>query len=311
MAMSPPKRIEMGHLTGFLGRRNYPQRWAHDRIKPAHDTSLEMAITAEEKAMDSRVGSINAVGFHNLIGDLLSSGEENRDIHSVARLLRQTGIYPARDLAGRCSNHPPLMFISYDWTTKLFDLEELIQAALKTIADKVRASDLSIDIDRMLPQLPFWLDFVFLDQSARDLRSELSVLPSIIAGSEIHYVISPRALTRSWCCYEMALFNSKFCEEGADLNEMRSLLCPQMQSYRLWDSTQTTEPTDRQRIEEEINARFRGGIHQIDLFLIQASLITDQYIRLTREGYIVNDVETEAANKGLLEAVVKWRDSEI
>src|SRR5258706_4211989 len=27
MAMPPPKRIEMGHFTGFWGRRNYPQSW--------------------------------------------------------------------------------------------------------------------------------------------------------------------------------------------------------------------------------------------------------------------------------------------
>src|SRR6266853_1154742 len=27
MALPPPKRIEMGHFTGFWGRRNYPQSW--------------------------------------------------------------------------------------------------------------------------------------------------------------------------------------------------------------------------------------------------------------------------------------------
>src|SRR5262249_48719965 len=35
MAMPPPKRIEMGHCTGFLGRRNYPQSWGtRPRIGP-------------------------------------------------------------------------------------------------------------------------------------------------------------------------------------------------------------------------------------------------------------------------------------
>jgi hypothetical protein len=256
--------------------------------------------------MDSRVGSINAVGFHDLIGDLQSLGIGNTDIHNVAAALRQKGIYPARDLSARCLNDLPFMFVSYDWTTRLFDLEELIHAALKTIADKAR-SDLDIDLYSMLPSLPFWLDFVFLDQSARDLRSELSVLPAIIAASDVHYVISPRALTRSWCCYELALFNSKFTESGSDLSELRSLLCPQWQKYQLWESTHTTEAADRRYIEEAIGTQFRGGTKQIDLFLIQASLILDQYIRLTEQGYTVNDVQTKEANQNVLQAIVKWQ----
>ena len=38
MAIPPPKRIEMGHFTRFLGRRNYPQSWG---TRPATLTDVE------------------------------------------------------------------------------------------------------------------------------------------------------------------------------------------------------------------------------------------------------------------------------
>src|SRR5262249_51637758 len=62
MAMPPPKRIEMGHCTGFLGRRNYPQRWG---TRPAPGVRGEgRAGGAREKRLDIPTQSQPPFGHH-------------------------------------------------------------------------------------------------------------------------------------------------------------------------------------------------------------------------------------------------------
>ena len=55
--MPPPKRIEMGHFTGFLGRRNYPQSYY---TRPFELGKLFEQASGERRALPHRHHDLEA-----------------------------------------------------------------------------------------------------------------------------------------------------------------------------------------------------------------------------------------------------------
>jgi hypothetical protein len=54
--------------------------------------------------------------------------------------------------------------------------------------------------DLLVDEVTFWIDFDLINQSARDVRAELDVMPALIDSSKLHFALSHTALTRAWCC---------------------------------------------------------------------------------------------------------------
>jgi len=52
-----------------------------------------------------------------------------------------------------------------------------------------------------------------------------TVVPQAIDAADVHFVLSPTALSRAWCCYELALFHRRaMAEEGSPT--LRSFVAP-------------------------------------------------------------------------------------
>src|SRR5262245_22780248 len=140
-----------------------------------------------------------------LIGDLGRAGIPASDVHTLAARLHANAIYPARDYSHRCQPRPPDVFITYDWRQNFVGLYDMIEGALVYMGQAVRQARADLDSSRIrhlvFDEIGLWIDFVFIDQSARDLGAEVrEIVPRVIDASELHFVLSDTALMRS-CCW--------------------------------------------------------------------------------------------------------------
>src|SRR5262249_45155539 len=136
------------------------------------------------------------------------------NVHDLAKQFRSRHIYPTRDYAHRMSARPPDIFITYDWREDFIDLQAAVRSRLSYVAKLIRERRPNLEpeaVERMVnEELGVWIDFLFIDQNARDISGEVRrVLPEVIDSAKLHFVLSETALLRSWCCYEVALFNRR------------------------------------------------------------------------------------------------------
>jgi hypothetical protein len=130
----------------------------------------------------------------------------------------------------------------------------------------------TVDFEPMIADgITFWVDFVFIDQNARDIRRELDVLPAILDGAKAHFVLGERPLTRSWCCYEIALFNKRCATATATEVPLQSFIAPTTSIYSLWSHTETTDTEDKAFIEERITSSFPNGFEGFNHVMQQAN----------------------------------------
>jgi hypothetical protein len=104
------------------------------------------------------------------------------------------------------------VFITYTWSDNYVDLQVAVRSALNYLGGLIRRARPELDgnmVDELVSEkLGVWIDFIFIDQSSRRLVEEVrDVLPRAIAAADVHFVLSDTAMLRSWCCYEVALFN--------------------------------------------------------------------------------------------------------
>jgi hypothetical protein len=193
------------------------------------------------------------------------------------------------------------LFITYDWRENFIDLQEAVWNGLDFLAENIRERHPDIDTEPLIAdEVTIWVDFIFINQCARDLRSELSVLPDIIASSDIHFALSRTALTRAWCCYELGLYNKRFISSD-EMPSLHSFVTPAMLNYRGWSEAEATVPEDKVLLEEQLQVLFpKGGISGLDALLIQASLIGDLFFE---RG---NPVWAELAMDEAMRAADKW-----
>ena len=123
-----------------------------------------------------------------------ADGISNSDVHTLARRFRDWDVYPARDCESRCTPRSPDIFVTYDWSYSFFDLQEAAYGGLWYIRDELMRRHPSIhqlDIeDLLVDEVTLWIDFVFINQSARDVRAELDVMPALIDSSKLHFALS-------------------------------------------------------------------------------------------------------------------------
>lgn len=196
--------------------------------------------------------------------------------HDLRPILVSRGIYPARDFPHLISKRLPDIFITYNWKDNILEVRGSIWNALSYCVnlgggfsyDPYDLQDVATD------GVTFWLDWIFLDQSSRNVDVELdSIMPILFRESTVHVVLSSTALSRVWCCYELAQFNRKAAENHA--LELTSLIPGDLDPYPLWESVEATDPDDKLKIERRIEEAFPNGLKDVEYLMVQAGLAAD------------------------------------
>jgi tetratricopeptide (TPR) repeat protein len=302
-----PSGVSLARLARLKDPVTTPVPGAKDRAALTYSAR----IAAKPNEPDRRVWCCSVRDFLLLIADLERLGIPSSDVHTLAMRLREKRIYPARDFSHRCQPRPPDIFISYDWRQNFVGLYNMIQGALVYMGQAIQQArpDLDSGLIRYLvfDEIGLWIDFVFIDQSARDVGAEVrEIIPRVIDSSDLHFVLSDTALSRSWCCYELALFNkrplgpsSQYETGGLLAWPLRSFVTQnQAQPFRSFRQSATTTPADKEIIEKYLGEEFPEGIEGVDLLLTQAGTLDKS---VTPQFAV-----PPGAKEMMLDAVDKW-----
>jgi len=254
--------------------------------------------------VDRRMWSITARGLSEFVGDLLHIGINSTSVRALQKTFKDREIYPARDFAHRCESLPPDAFFTYHSTENFVDIQEIVWQAFDFAAQQLRERRPDLDAMDFEPVIAdgirLWVDFMFIDQGARDIRQELDVLPLLLNGARAHFVLGKQPLTRAWCCYEIALFNQRCATATADSPSLQSFIAPTKSIYFGWDDTKTTEVEDKAFIEARIRSSFPNGFEGFDHVMNQANATAVLWLTESTPTF------TPAALKSLAKAAEIW-----
>ena len=303
---------------GELGRRA-ANRWLIGKIdlsgtqrspppppppEPSVGRQFARPAPAVGPELDRHLWCTTARNLSLIIGELLGRGHRSSDVHTLANGLRESRCYPARDLGKLCLPRRPDLFVSYNWEENFVDLQEAIHSGMRLIAKIIRTSHPDVEYDRLetlcLDGIGIWIDFLFIDQNARDVLSEVNTfVPQAIDAADVHFVLSPTALTRAWCCYELALFHRRaVAEEGNPA--LRSFIAPiGTGPYRGFSYVKATNPADKPVLEQWLRDHYPGGVDGVDSLLMMSGLISDPFV-------VANDAWSKAAEATVIESVDRW-----
>lgn len=281
----------------------------------------EPRAATPQEATDSRLWCCSARDLLLILADLARDGVPGSDVHALAERLRAARIYPARDYRHRCQPRMPDVFITYDWRFPFVALQETIHRTLLMMGRRIHEHRADLDPrdvhSLVLDQIGLWVDFVFIDQSARDITAEIrEILPKAIAAADVHLVVSDTALSRAWCCYELAVFNARPVPESAfpggkwhiPAEALGSMLARPLRSviaqrqtlaYGGFDATATTVATDKAEIERYLRDEFPEGLDGVDRLLLQVGVLSDTSVT---PGFVLYP----AAEDAILSAADKW-----
>jgi hypothetical protein len=107
--------------------------------------------------------------------------------------------------------------------------------------------------------------------------------------------LSPTALRRAWCCYELGLFNKRFFNNQHGLY---SFLTPGLLNYVRWQDAETTNPTDKIELDKAIKECFSG--ESFNFMMMQASVQGDLYFENHRT------IQSQLAIDQALKSAEKW-----
>ena len=270
--------------------------------------ALEPAASppAALREQDRRLWSITGRQLSGLVGELQQRGFPSSDVYTLGKALAGSGLYPARDCEYRCLPRLPQIFITYTWSDNYVDLQVAVRSTLTFLEGLIREARPELDgsvVEQLVNEkLGFWIDFVFIDQSARRLVEEVrEVLPRVIAAADAHFVLSETAMLRSWCCYEVALFNQRAqIQAGPGEPGLRSFVGRSKSlNYQTFAQTEASHPEDKRTIEGAIVDLFPGGMTAFDALMMQASLLSDAF---ASPGF----AQSKAAIDGVRESIARW-----
>lgn len=241
-------------------------------------------------------------GLTDFIHDLYRANVPPTAVRLLQAILKDHDIYPAVHFERHCQPAPPDVFFTYHSAQSFVDVHYLVKKAFKFAAELLTGRRDDLDwkvVERMQTDgIRLWVDFMFVDQTARDIRQELDVLPRLLEQSRAHMVLGDLPLTRSWCCYEIALFNQDCAT--ANNQELRSFIAPTRKVYFNWELTETSEEQDKTFIGERIAAEFPNGFEGFTHIMRQAS--ASAVLSTTEE----NPSYPPAALDSLAEAASDW-----
>lgn len=231
-------------------------------------------------------------------------------VRELQLVFREQGVYVARDDPQYCLPAPPDAFFSYHSAQSVVDVQMIVSQACEYAARRLMSRRPDLAYEDLVPLISdgirIWVDFLFIDQSARDIRNELTVLPRLLESARAHFVLGTKPLMRAWCCYEIALFNQHLV--GADVSpfpgapaaQLRSFIAPTRSFHLGWERTETTEADDKVFIAERIATAFPGGFEGFSHIMAQANSVA---VLPLAEGGVWS---TPGADEHLLHAVEAW-----
>jgi hypothetical protein len=223
---------------------------------------------------DLRLGSVTPRGLSAFVGEMARRGVPSTSARYLQQVLQANDVYPARDFAEHCHPLPPDIFITYHSSQNYIDVQELVwqtgDFAAKLLIE--RRPDLAVEnLEPFIAGgIRFWVDFLFIDQTSRNIRGELDALPVLLHHAKAHMVFGDEPLSRAWCCYELAEFNRRAATDADQ--PLLSFIAPSRNIYFGWDATQTSDADDKAFIEDSIRSGFPGGFAGFESVMQQANL---------------------------------------
>jgi hypothetical protein len=239
-----------------------------------------VSTAADQREPDRRLWSITGRQLSGLVGELVQRGFASSDVYALGAGLARSGLYPARDCEYRCRPRLPQVFITYTWSENYVDLQVAVRSTLTFLEGLISEARPELDgsvVEQLVNEkLGFWIDFIFIDQSARRLVEEVrEIIPRVIATADAHFVLSEKAILRSWCCYEIALFNQR--QRPGEVR-LRSFVGRSTNlNYQTFAQTEASQPEDKRTIERAIAELLPGGMSAFDALMMQASLLSDSF----------------------------------
>jgi len=259
---------------------------------------------------DRRMWSTTPRRLSAFVGSLRQAFPDTMTVRNLQRAFQESDVYPARDGPEFCVPAAPDVFFSYHSAQNFIELQEIVLHAIRHASrELVRyRPDLAIEDVQLLfwDNVRLWVDFMFINQSARDLREELDVLPNLLRNATAHFVVGTQPLMRAWCCYEIALYNQEMAEAdpqfegGLQGPQLRSFIAPTRSFYLGWERTETSEVDDKAFIAERISANFPGAFKGFNYIMAQASSVA---VLPLSEG---TTWTTPAADDTLMRAAEAW-----
>jgi hypothetical protein len=185
---------------------------------------------------DTRVWSSTLRGLVGIHEGLLTAGARSTSAWNLQKTLKKAGVYPVRDFPNLCTSDPPDAFFTYHSGQNFVDIEGIAQQTCNFAARELlrrRPEISSEDLNGFgADGIRLWIDYVFINQSARDIRSELDVLPYLLETVKAHFVLGQVSLTRAWCCCEIALFNQHCATTDSPV--LKSFIAPTLDLHSGW-----------------------------------------------------------------------------
>ena len=129
----------------------------------------------------------------------------------------------------------------------------------------------------------------------------------MIKAADVHFVLSDTAILRSWCCYEVALFNKRQLTASVVDSGMRSLNSGMRSfvgrsvnlNYQTFAQTQSSKPEDKLLIERSIAELFPDGMSSFNALMLQASLLFDPFV-------VTGFAQSTHANDTVRQSIDRW-----
>ena len=234
-------------------------------------------------AQDRRFWCTTFRNVSSIFEALIGSGLPFTNAHALAAGLRERSLYPVRDLEQHFSRQRASVFVSHDWSDGLANLQSTLNSAMQLVASIVcrHRPDLGkSEVEELCwDRIGIWVDFLFIDQNARNVLDEVNfVVPAVIDAADLHFMLSPTAISRAWCCYELAMFNRRPTREGGE-GLLRSIIAPAPSTqYPLWRAAKTTVPEDKPVLESWLRRNYPGGLDGMDALLVIANMQSDSFV---------------------------------
>jgi hypothetical protein len=262
------------------------------------------------QSTDRRMWSTTPKRFSAFVESLIQPFPAGASARTVQRAFKEHGIYPARDGPEFCVPAAPDVFFSYHSAQNFLEIEEIVLKTIRHASEELVRHRPDLPLEEVLQTfwdgVRLWVDFMFIDQSARDLREELEVLPQLLRNATAHFVLGTEPLMRSWCCYEISLYNQELAKTdpqfaaGLEGPRLRSFIAPSQSFYIGWENTETSEVEDKVFIAERISSTFPGAFEGFNYVMAQANSVA--VLPLT-EG---TTWSTPAADDSLIRAAEAW-----
>lgn len=221
---------------------------------------------------DRRTWSISARNLSRFVHFVRQAGVPNGASRLLHQELKRSEVYPATNLEGLCKPIPPDVFVTYHSALPFAELEELVWKTCHFAAQQVSGAYDDLHVEEVMEHgIRFWIDFLFIDQNSRDIIAELDILPALLETADVHIVLGSDALTRVWCCHEIALFNRHCATDGSATSRVRSFIAPTTRPYMGWDHIEATNADDKRAIGEQISNDFPSGMDGFRRVMDEAS----------------------------------------